>query len=190
MSEISRFPVSVVPNAGIPDEEGVYPESPEMLADILASFVNEKWVNLIGGCCGTTVSHIHALATLVEGVNPRCPSTDFCSRISGIETLVIDDDEGPYIVGERTNVIGSRHFKKMIEAEQAANDLLISTKGNQLPKDCMGCYLENQCAGGFLPTRYSKENGFDNTSVYCNGIKQFFDLLKEKVSPIIQENRV
>ncbi|RAP31594.1 methionine synthase [Candidatus Marinamargulisbacteria bacterium SCGC AG-343-D04] len=117
LSQISKFPVSVVPNAGIPDEEGVYPESPEMLADILESFVNEKWINLLGGCCGTTPRHIKALSLITEKAKPRIPATHTFSRISGIDTLIMEDGDGPYIVGERTNVIGSRKFKKMIEEE-------------------------------------------------------------------------
>ena len=118
LSQISAFPVSVVPNAGIPDEEGVYPESPEALAGILASFIDEKWVNMVGGCCGTTPKHIAALATIAKDKEVRENNTQRVSRISGIETLVMIDNDGPYIVGERTNVIGSRKFKQMIEAEQ------------------------------------------------------------------------
>lgn len=118
LSQISKFPVSVVPNAGIPDEEGVYPESPMMLADILESFMKEGWVNLIGGCCGTTADHISELSIRSSDYATRQLSLLKSSRISGIETLVMDDGDGPYIVGERTNVIGSRKFKEMIEAER------------------------------------------------------------------------
>ena len=118
LAQISKFPISVVPNAGIPDEEGVYPESPTMLADILDSFMQENWINLVGGCCGTTAAHISELATISKKYKTRQVSSIRSSRISGIETLVMDDGDGPYIVGERTNVIGSRKFKQMIEAEQ------------------------------------------------------------------------
>lgn len=117
LSEISKFPISVVPNAGIPDEEGVYPESPEMLCGVLETFVEEKWINLLGGCCGTTAAHIKALADMAKDKPPRESTFDRCSRISGIETLTMTDEDRPYIVGERTNVIGSRKFKQMIEAE-------------------------------------------------------------------------
>ena len=118
LAQISKFPVSVVPNAGIPDEDGRYPESPEMVASTLDTFANEKWVNLIGGCCGTTPQHIAALKEIAKDKIPRDMSTAIQSRISGVETLIMEDDDGPYIVGERTNVIGSRKFKQMIEAEQ------------------------------------------------------------------------
>ena len=117
LSEISRFPVSVVPNAGIPDE-GVYPESPAMLAGILETFVDEGWINVLGGCCGTTPAHIKELSSRSNERKPRELSTLSVSRISGIETLILNDEDGPYIVGERTNVIGSRKFKEMIQDEQ------------------------------------------------------------------------
>ncbi|MGH7248874.1 MAG: homocysteine S-methyltransferase family protein, partial [Pseudomonadota bacterium] len=67
LSEISRFHVACVPNAGLPDEEGHYNETPEMLAHKLERFVASGWVNLVGGCCGTTPDHIRALASMVEG---------------------------------------------------------------------------------------------------------------------------
>ena len=118
LSQISAFPISVVPNAGIPDEEGVYPESPQDLAKILNSFLDEQWVNLVGGCCGTTPKHIKELAEIAKNKEVRRNNTQRVSRISGIETLVMANEDGPYIVGERTNVIGSRKFKQMIEAEQ------------------------------------------------------------------------
>ena len=67
LSEICRFDVACVPNAGLPDEEGHYNESPESLAHKLERFVDAGWVNLIGGCCGTTPAHIKALARMAEG---------------------------------------------------------------------------------------------------------------------------
>ncbi len=118
LAQISKFPISVVPNAGIPDENGVYPESPDMLADILESFMTEGWINVVGGCCGTTPQHIRVLSKKARLKKTRKNSTQTVSRISGIETLIMETDDGPYIVGERTNVIGSRKFKRMIEAEQ------------------------------------------------------------------------
>jgi 5-methyltetrahydrofolate--homocysteine methyltransferase len=117
-SRISKFPVSVVPNAGIPDEEGLYLETPNMIGDVLESFIEEGWINLIGGCCGTTPAHIKKLADIANAKQPRKMSSLAVSRISGIDTLIIEDDNGPYIVGERTNVIGSRKFKEMIQDEQ------------------------------------------------------------------------
>src|SRR6266511_2159286 len=77
-------------------------------------FADEGWVNLVGGCCGTTAAHTRALARLVEGRSPRRPATSRAPAVSGIEVLYPGDDNRPVIVGERTNVIGSRKFKELI----------------------------------------------------------------------------
>ena len=123
LSEICRFDVACVPNAGLPDEEGHYNESPESLARKLERFVDAGWVNLIGGCCGTTPEHIRMLARMAEGKRPRKPSSLRRSVVSGIEALVIDENTRPVIVGERTNVLGSRKFKRLVaegKLEEAA----------------------------------------------------------------------
>ncbi|RAP33235.1 methionine synthase [Candidatus Marinamargulisbacteria bacterium SCGC AG-410-N11] len=114
LSRISRFPIAVVPNAGIPDEDGNYPESPDDVAKVLSSFIDEKWVNIVGGCCGTTPAHINTLSELANKSVTRKIEFEPISRLSGIETLLIEPESGPYIVGERTNVIGSRMFKRLI----------------------------------------------------------------------------
>ncbi|MGH7916626.1 MAG: homocysteine S-methyltransferase family protein, partial [Candidatus Binataceae bacterium] len=114
LSEISRLPVACVPNAGLPDEDGHYNETPEMLAHKLARFVEHGWINLVGGCCGTTPGHIRALASMVAGRPRRALSTLRRTIVSGIEATVIDDSTRPVIVGERTNVLGSRKFKRLI----------------------------------------------------------------------------
>jgi 5-methyltetrahydrofolate--homocysteine methyltransferase len=114
LSELSRFFVACVPNAGLPDEEGHYNETPALLAEKLARFMERGWVNLVGGCCGTTPEHIRLLVQAAEGIKPRVPATVRRSVVSGIEALVIDQDTRPVIVGERTNVLGSRKFKRLI----------------------------------------------------------------------------
>jgi 5-methyltetrahydrofolate--homocysteine methyltransferase len=114
LSQICRFFVACVPNAGLPDEEGRYGETPEMLAEKIARFADHGWVNLVGGCCGTTAEHIRRIAEAVEGKRPRRPSTLKRSVVAGIETLVIDESTRPVLVGERTNVLGSRKFKRLI----------------------------------------------------------------------------
>ncbi|MGD0075956.1 MAG: homocysteine S-methyltransferase family protein, partial [Candidatus Binataceae bacterium] len=123
LAQISRFNVAVVPNAGLPDEEGRYNETPEMLAGKLARFVEQGWINLVGGCCGTTPEHIRLLARMVEGAKPRQATAHRRSVVSGLEALTIDDNTRPVIVGERTNVLGSRKFKRLIaegKIEEAA----------------------------------------------------------------------
>jgi len=123
LAGISRFPVACVPNAGLPDEEGNYNETPESLSSKLDRFAASGWVNLVGGCCGTTPAHIRALAQMAAGRQRREISPPRRSIVSGIEALVIDNDTRPVIVGERTNVLGSRKFKRLIGAtkfEEAA----------------------------------------------------------------------
>ncbi|HZR47226.1 MAG TPA: homocysteine S-methyltransferase family protein, partial [Candidatus Manganitrophaceae bacterium] len=108
--------VSVYPNAGLPNEEGLYEETPESLASKLSRFVEEGWINIVGGCCGTTPRHIEAIAKVVKGAKPRVPKSEMKPAVSGIEFLQIEEENRPVIVGERTNVIGSRKFKEMIVA--------------------------------------------------------------------------
>ena len=114
LSEIARFNVACVPNAGLPDEEGNYNETAPMLAEKVGRFARNGWLNLTGGCCGTTAEHIRLLVQAVAGLKPRALSTVKRCAVSGIETLLIDDQTRPVIVGERTNVLGSRKFKRLI----------------------------------------------------------------------------
>jgi len=118
----TRF-VSVYPNAGLPDERGQYAETPASLAFKMRRFVDEGWVNIVGGCCGTTPAHTRALRALVTGRPPRVPAAREPQAVSGIEVIYPTDDNRPLFVGERTNVIGSRRFKELIvagEFEEAA----------------------------------------------------------------------
>jgi 5-methyltetrahydrofolate--homocysteine methyltransferase len=114
LAEISRFYVACVPNAGLPDEDGRYNETPEMLAAKVGRFADNGWVNLVGGCCGTTPAHIKLLVEAVAGKPPRPPAALRRSVVAGIETLAIDQNTRPVLVGERTNVLGSRKFKRLI----------------------------------------------------------------------------
>jgi 5-methyltetrahydrofolate--homocysteine methyltransferase len=114
LAEISRFPISCFPNAGLPDEEGRYNELPPMLAKKIERFCAEGWINIIGGCCGTTAEHIRMIAEITRRYRPRQAAPPRRSVVSGLDTLVIDADTRPVIVGERTNVLGSRKFKQLI----------------------------------------------------------------------------
>ncbi|MFI5347109.1 MAG: methionine synthase [Elusimicrobiota bacterium] len=123
LSSLTRAFTIVYPNAGLPDENGNYNESPEMLAKKIARFADEGWVNMVGGCCGTTPNHIKQIAATVAGKPPRRPHKQRRASVSGMESLSLDEDRRPLIVGERTNVIGSRKFKELIvggELEAAA----------------------------------------------------------------------
>ncbi|MBI4197969.1 MAG: methionine synthase [Chloroflexi bacterium] len=114
LAAIARFPVAVIPNAGLPDENGCYNETPEMIARTLADYVRQGWLNVIGGCCGTTAGHITRLVEVARGQPPRVPVERHATIVAGLETLTIDQDTRPVIVGERTNVLGSRAFKRLI----------------------------------------------------------------------------
>ncbi len=116
LAALSRFPVACVPNAGLPDENGNYNETPPMIAAKVGRFIAEGWVNVVGGCCGTVAEHIRLLADAARGKPPRKLADVRRSAVCGIETLVVDDDTRPVIVGERTNVLGSRKFKELIAA--------------------------------------------------------------------------
>jgi 5-methyltetrahydrofolate--homocysteine methyltransferase len=114
LAEVSRFPISCFPNAGLPDEDGNYNELPPMLAKKIERFCAEGWINIIGGCCGTTPEHIRMIAEIAARYRPRVAHPPRRSVVSGLETLVIDQDTRPVIVGERTNVLGSKKFKLLI----------------------------------------------------------------------------
>jgi len=123
LAQFSRFPVSCFPNAGLPDEEGRYNETPELFVRKVERFLAEGWVNIIGGCCGTTAEHVRALVELARRYRPRSAAPVRRSVVSGIEVLPLEDDRRPVIVGERTNVIGSRKFKELViggDLDQAA----------------------------------------------------------------------
>jgi len=111
--------VSCYPNAGLPDEEGKYLETPTSLASQLEKFVDHGWLNLVGGCCGTTEKHIAAIAQMVEGKKPRARGGEAHRAVySGIEAVEADESTRPLLVGERTNVIGSRRFKDLVAEEK------------------------------------------------------------------------
>ena len=115
LSEISPYYISCMPNAGLPDEDSNYNESPISLANKLKYFCDQNLVNFLGGCCGTTPEHIEELAKLAKSCKPRKPKENFISALSGIDFLNLAETH-PQIVGERTNVIGSKLFKKLITA--------------------------------------------------------------------------
>jgi 5-methyltetrahydrofolate--homocysteine methyltransferase len=118
ISEMASTYVSCYPNAGLP-EEGEYRETPTSVASHLERFLANGWLNMVGGCCGTTDAHIRAIAQMAEGKRPRrIPERSHRAYYSGIDLVEADESNRPLIVGERTNVIGSRLFKNMVAAEK------------------------------------------------------------------------
>ena len=114
LSSMSRFPIAAIPNAGLPDENGAYNETPEILAGTLGDYLNYGWTNIIGGCCGTTPEHIKSLVQLAQGKEVSHTPPVSVTAVSGLDHLIIEEDNRPIIVGERTNVLGSRRFKRLI----------------------------------------------------------------------------
>ena len=120
VAEIGRLAdtfVCAYPNAGLPNEFGYYDESPEYMAELLGEFAAAGLVNVVGGCCGTTPDHIHAIAKAVAGKAPRAiPEVPKQLRLSGLESFSLTP-EIPFVnVGERTNVTGSAKFRKLVTA--------------------------------------------------------------------------
>ncbi len=119
LAEISRAAdtfVCAYPNAGLPNEFGLYDESPEYMAELVGEFADAGLLNVVGGCCGTTPDHIRAIAERVRGVTPRAvPSVEPRLRLSGLEPFTLTDDIRFVNVGERTNVTGSARFRKLIK---------------------------------------------------------------------------
>lgn len=115
LSDIAGTAISCYPNAGLPDENGHYHESPESLAKKMAGFAEQGWLNIAGGCCGTTPDHIRAMAETLSQYKPRTQYGSHLPAVSGIETLFIEPENRPIMVGERTNISGSRKFKRLIK---------------------------------------------------------------------------
>ncbi len=114
LSGLAQTRVACIPNAGLPDEDGHYLQGPEEFTAILGDYLDHQWLNLIGGCCGTTPKHVEALAALARERKPRqVPRHNRC-MISGLQTVELTEQNRPLLVGERTNVLGSRLFKRMI----------------------------------------------------------------------------
>ena len=119
LSRIASSLVSAYPNAGLPNAFGGYDETPEITGRLVGAFGTEGLANIVGGCCGTTPAHIFAIAERVKGVAPRVPPVpppNPPSRFAGLEVLAIRSDSNFIMVGERTNVTGSKKFANLIKA--------------------------------------------------------------------------
>jgi 5-methyltetrahydrofolate--homocysteine methyltransferase len=118
LSRVSEFFVSAHPNAGLPNEMGGYDLGPEDMAKDIAEWAQSGFLNIVGGCCGTTPEHIAAFARVVNGKAPRkIPALPVACRLSGLEPFNIDEHSLFVNVGERTNVTGSAMFKRLIKEE-------------------------------------------------------------------------
>jgi 5-methyltetrahydrofolate--homocysteine methyltransferase len=128
LANVASTYVSCHPNAGLPNALGLHDEQAGDTSRYLRAFAEDGLVNLVGGCCGTTPEHTHAIVRAVEGLPPRrVPELSGRPRFSGLEPFVIRPETGFVIVGERTNVTGSARFRRLIEANdfQGAVDVAL-----------------------------------------------------------------
>ncbi len=127
LSRIADCYVSVYPNAGLPNELGKYDESPSFMGQQLEEFLEEGYVNIIGGCCGTTPDHITEFVRIAKNYKPRKPvQPEKLLQLSGLEPLTLTPELGFVNVGERTNVTGSRKFLRLIKNEQYEEALSVA----------------------------------------------------------------
>ncbi|MEX0323023.1 MAG: methionine synthase [Puniceicoccaceae bacterium] len=120
IEELSRLAdtyVSCYPNAGLPNAFGEYDDTPENMADVLGEMASHGWLNIVGGCCGSTPEHIRVIAERMEQYKPRpLPEAAIASRYSGLQPQTIEGEVAPFfMVGERTNVMGSPRFRRLVK---------------------------------------------------------------------------
>ncbi|MDC1251264.1 methionine synthase [Gammaproteobacteria bacterium] len=119
ISEIANTAVSVHPNAGLPNEMGGYDQSPGEMSVFIEDFCNDEFINIVGGCCGTTTDHLKAIASKISKKPPRkIPNHKPTTFLSGLERLNIEQKSLFVNVGERTNVTGSKKFARLIKEKQ------------------------------------------------------------------------
>ncbi|MDG1809752.1 MAG: methionine synthase [Pirellulaceae bacterium] len=119
LSKVATPFISAHPNAGLPNEMGQFDLHPQTMADMIGEWADNGWVNIIGGCCGTTPEHIRAISDRCRGVTPHSQSrVEPWTRLSGTRPLTLRPEANFLMVGERTNVTGSRKFARLIREEQ------------------------------------------------------------------------
>ncbi len=127
LSNISDKFLSVYPNAGLPNEMGGYDETPQIMVSVLEDFLSNGFVNIVGGCCGTTPDHIKAIAEIVKHHKPRVPKKqEPYLRLSGLEPVILRPDSNFMNIGERTNVTGSKKFARLIKENKYEEALSVA----------------------------------------------------------------
>jgi 5-methyltetrahydrofolate--homocysteine methyltransferase len=127
LSDIAPVFTSCHPNAGLPNAFGGFDDTPEHMARVLGEFAANGWVNVVGGCCGTTPRHIQAISEAVHGVTPRTrPTLPRWTCYSGTEMLCLRPENNFTLIGERTNITGSRRFARLIKAGQFEEALAVA----------------------------------------------------------------
>ncbi|MFN9366378.1 MAG: methionine synthase [Planctomycetota bacterium] len=119
LAKVSNTYISCHPNAGLPNEMGQYDMTPARMAELLTEFAANGWVNIVGGCCGTTPEHIRAISEALRSYRPHGRlSLPAWTRLSGTQPLTLRPDSNFLMIGERTNVTGSRAFAKLIREDK------------------------------------------------------------------------
>jgi 5-methyltetrahydrofolate--homocysteine methyltransferase len=127
LSGLAPIPIICYPNAGLPNAFGGFDETPERMAEDIGSFARSGWLNIAGGCCGSTPEHIRAIGEAIRGIAPRVPpKVEPYARFSGLEALVIRPDTNFVNIGERTNVTGSPKFAELIRRGEYEQGLAIA----------------------------------------------------------------
>ncbi|MGZ5303079.1 MAG: methionine synthase, partial [Bacteroidia bacterium] len=127
LAQKAPFYISLYPNAGLPNAFGGYDETAAQMAEVLAEYAERGWLNILGGCCGTTPDHIRAMSEIVKEMYPRpIPEQKPYLRLSGLEPLVVREDTNFVNVGERTNVTGSKKFARLIINEKYEEALSVA----------------------------------------------------------------
>jgi len=142
LSQISRFYISAHPNAGLPDEFGDYKQSADEMAQHVSTYMEDKLINIIGGCCGSRPEHIEAIAKVAQKYTPRQrPEIEKATILSGLEAVTITPDRNFVNIGERTNVAGSKKFARLVREGNFEEALAIARKqvedGAQVVDVCM-----------------------------------------------------
>lgn len=129
LSSIASCYTSAYPNAGLPNEFGEYDQGPSDMQILVKDFVDSGFVNILGGCCGTTPDHIKAMADIVDNITPRkIPKTQNLSSYSGLEPLIVREDLNFINIGERTNVTGSKKFARLIKSKNYEEALSVANQ--------------------------------------------------------------
>jgi len=127
LSNIASCYTSAYPNAGLPNEFGEYDQGPSAMQILVKDFVDSGFVNILGGCCGTTPDHIKAMADVVESIKPRTkPKKSTLSSYAGLEPLIVRKDLNFINIGERTNVTGSKKFARLIKSKNYEEALTVA----------------------------------------------------------------
>ncbi|HWS71892.1 MAG TPA: methionine synthase, partial [Thermoanaerobaculia bacterium] len=127
LSRLAPVYLTCYPNAGLPNALGAYDETPESMSTLLRDFAANGWLNMVGGCCGTTPDHIRMIADVVKDLPPReVPQIEQHLRLSGLEPLTVTPESNFIMVGERTNITGSPKFAQLIKANNLEAALAVA----------------------------------------------------------------